>query len=834
MILIDTQKKEFNRLREIRIFDKNEDDQKLNGHLLVVGLGGAGSHAVLNLKGMLINEKTPEDNIEFLMFDSDIPAMEQTINDSKEGLGFNATEVISIYRPNLENMLLDETQRAEAVTNLAKWMSPDLAPEVIGTIGAGGNRQVGRLMFSNAYEDVRILLFEKLNEMYRKSASRRLDVILVSSLGGGTGSGMLADLAYNIRAYARSQKMNNFRLGAILMTPDVLFANAKISGGMKDLMKANAAATLSELSYYMSLSSKDEPYVFESSTHRLAMKEDIFDSCMLVSGRKDDQGYVPENNIYMDIAYFMYKLTSSKYIGGEEFGGGHKNLRDIFFRKNDNGPFKSISETDYKIPIREIENLSEYEIFVKVYEEFIKSPLEEPTVQGYIDEAIGEIKTFIEGKPGDEVNLKVNGLINTTFTQHPSYKDIKKNRDTLRSSLKRDVENMKPNISGISKNIETKLWKSIDEMVALCTEKYGPIGVLHIIGAKGFAGIPEDKGLILEVQQLAEKSKNYVPSGEFERTIDSIKEMISKSFGFLTFPAKRKEMENGYYDACLKEALAAERNVLMEGIETADVLGDTVRWLRQVAERIDDLYSTFSADLKDAVEGLATDSKRILSFMLKHSKQSELLPVDYITDERIKDFKNSLIKMFNENKTNIENERPLQIKEYMEKIYKNLFAGIGVFAAEKFIYMSFAPETPTVQEMNALFVAQDSEKRDEVLSKAANAFVQGSREKISRKRLCAVKENADDKHGSRKYISLPEGMPHFSNVVKNLLIADPYNEKENSIAINPGELSITEDDIIYDMQASLLESYEEMLESYEHMKGVRVLHADTQHEWKVG
>ena len=59
MILIDTQKSEFNKLRDIRIFDKGDDDQKLNGHLLVIGLGGSGSKAVLNLKGMLLEEISP-------------------------------------------------------------------------------------------------------------------------------------------------------------------------------------------------------------------------------------------------------------------------------------------------------------------------------------------------------------------------------------------------------------------------------------------------------------------------------------------------------------------------------------------------------------------------------------------------------------------------------------------------------------------------------------------------------------------------------------------------------------------------------------------------------
>lgn len=84
--------------------------------------------------------------------------------------------------------------------------------------------EIGRLMFSNAYEDLRVLLFEQLEEAYTHSQNGRLDVIIVTSTCGGTGSGILYDLAYNIKAYAHSKKWTNFRIGGCLMMPDVLFS----------------------------------------------------------------------------------------------------------------------------------------------------------------------------------------------------------------------------------------------------------------------------------------------------------------------------------------------------------------------------------------------------------------------------------------------------------------------------------------------------------------------------------------------------------------------------------------------------------------------------------
>ena len=96
MILIDTQKEEFTKLKDIRIFEKLDNEQRYNGDLLVIGLGGMGSQVVCDMKGMLMGEITPDDNIQYLMVDSDIPAMENMIEASRDGIGLNATEIISI------------------------------------------------------------------------------------------------------------------------------------------------------------------------------------------------------------------------------------------------------------------------------------------------------------------------------------------------------------------------------------------------------------------------------------------------------------------------------------------------------------------------------------------------------------------------------------------------------------------------------------------------------------------------------------------------------------------------------------------------------------------
>ena len=54
MILIDTQKEEFNKLKHVRIFSKVENENRFNGNLLVIGLGGVGGKVVTALKRMMM------------------------------------------------------------------------------------------------------------------------------------------------------------------------------------------------------------------------------------------------------------------------------------------------------------------------------------------------------------------------------------------------------------------------------------------------------------------------------------------------------------------------------------------------------------------------------------------------------------------------------------------------------------------------------------------------------------------------------------------------------------------------------------------------------------
>ena len=841
MILIDTQKEEFSKLKDIRVFGKISHDGRFNGNLLVIGLGGLGSRAVCALKGMLADNITPEDNINFLMIDSDISEMEATIEASKEGVGFNALEVISIYRPDIENVLENGIAKNPIHENLANWMDPDFPAVTIGRDGAKSNRQIGRLMFSNAYTDVRMLLFDKLQDVYDRTESGTVDVIIVTGVSGGTGSGILSDVTYNIRAYGKAKKWNNLRVGGCLLMPDVLFGHKAVYDDTElvSRLNANGCATMKEVDYYMKLSEKDDNYTFISKNNKMVIRDNLFDACMLVSGRKDAQGYIPEGFILKDVASFLYRLASNKYVGNNEVDNDRKLLRDMFFEnegysitswkmehddeliKNSNCYYKVVSEADYHIPIREIENMCENDLFSQAYKGLYRSPFKEGNAETDIKTVLSELEEFLKEEPGVDIKLGVNGLIQYGQITKPTYKMIKKNTDGVREAFAKKMESFEKELPVIIKSLKNRLWGSLDEVISKYLKEFGPYGAIDIIGAPSAGVTDSTKGMMAEVKRLEKVMKDYTPSGEYTRIIDSIKAIVAKRF--FTFPSAKRETESGYFDACIKEALAAERTKIIDELDAQDLFGDTLRWLQQRAERLDEIYSQFGEDLKSSIEDLSLQGSQTVVNILKKAKRHEFLPTDYVTSRRIDEMRSGIIKFMLDNEANIDNGRVVPVKDEMEKLYRELFSGVGAYGPEKMFTVAFADKKLTEQDLNVMFGSPINDRRTVIMEEAAKAFVSDIAEEQP---LCVLRDDYKEKLLAKKYISVPNVMPYFSKAVKAILMASPYNEKEDSITLNPGEIEISIDDFFVGVPISMMKCAMEMQMAYNAVYDYKGLHID--------
>ena len=533
---------------------------------------------------------------------------------------------------------------------------------------------------------------------------------------------------------------------------------------------------------------------------------------MLVSGKKDEQGYIPDGVICSDVAYFLYKLAHNKYIDDADENGRRKLLRDSFFEKSRLGYFKVINEADYKIPIKEIENICEGYAFNEAYSRMMKVPETDEKLIIDMRVAFGEMRSFLEEKPGDPVNLSVNGLINPIQYQVPIYKDIKKRQDRLSISLRQALNSIQTDIPVIVKSLRIRMSQSLDSLIEKYMGRFGPYVTMRIIGAAGIADVEKDCGMVAEVKELENLLNNYSNANEFEMIIDSILAIVKKRI--FAFPSAKRETENGYYDACIKDALAKERGMIISEMNAQDVFGDIIRQLRQRSEQLSDTFEQFNQDLKNAVEDLAINGRKVVDYSLKNAKRHEFLPSDYVTEERIEQFRQGLVEMMVKHEADINGDRVVAVSQDMEHIYKNFLIGLGVYPNEKVIAVAFADEKPTVQDINAMFVSFDSEVRRNVMKNAAQAFVSNTMEKTSKKRLCILKDGAADKLLRQKYISLPDSMPHFSEAMKEILTAEPYNEEPNSITTNIGEQIITTMNFYLGVRLNMLECSTDMETAY--------------------
>ena len=315
--------------------------------------------------------------------------------------------------------------------------------------------------------------------------------------------------------------------------------------------------------------------------------------------------------------------------------------------------------------------------------------------------------------------------------------------------------------------------------------------------------------------------KDYTPSGEYTRIIDSIKTIVAKRF--FTFPSAKRETENGYFDACIKEALAAERTKLIDELDAQDLFGDTLRWLQQRAERLDEIYSQFGEDLKNSIEDLANNGDKAVGNILKKAKRHEFLPTDYVTSRRIKEMETGIIKLMLDNESNIDSGRVVPVKDEMEKIYRELFSGVGAYGPEKMFTVAFADKKLTEQDLNVMYGSPINDRRTSIMEEAARAFVDDISEEQP---LCVLADGYKEKLLAKKYISVPNVMPYFSKAVKAILMAPPYNEKEDSITLNPGEIEISIDDIFVGVPVSMMQCAMEMQMAYNAVYDYKGLHID--------
>jgi hypothetical protein len=172
------------------------------------------------------------------------------------------------------------------------WKGYDGLPARFVAAGAGMKRPIGRLALFVNHDAVIRRISDQLREIFSSEVffdlpqhyRSAVNIYVVSSTCGGTGTGMFLDLAYITRHIVANQFGKEPWVRALLLLPSAFLGTGQVTDQNAHNLRANAFGALTELDYAMSKSARlgtlQYPQGFEVSR-----AEEPFKSCYLVGNQ---------------------------------------------------------------------------------------------------------------------------------------------------------------------------------------------------------------------------------------------------------------------------------------------------------------------------------------------------------------------------------------------------------------------------------------------------------------------------------------------------------------------------------------------------------------------
>ena len=273
----------------------------INHPVLVIGLGGTGTDALLRVKTQVSRcfqlpenpltktRKQKPDNIGYLAF-------ETNEHDQKkyQGLGLDSNQELVVLSNAGIGAILGN--RSTLPDYIKSWLAPELTISD-GTKGASGNRQAGRLLLFEKINTAIDAIDNKIREL-RVERENKLLVYILSGLSGGTGGGMFLDIAYIVRGLMErdygAKGIDRVEISGYLFTPDVHIAGNALNIHTEEYIQRNGYAALKELDYWMNVEERAGDRFTQRYGTRLTVNNPLppFNLCHLVSATNIDGVYL--------------------------------------------------------------------------------------------------------------------------------------------------------------------------------------------------------------------------------------------------------------------------------------------------------------------------------------------------------------------------------------------------------------------------------------------------------------------------------------------------------------------------------------------------------------
>ena len=250
----------FGSLRTGQLVDKwDQVAHSPAGKTLMIGLGGTGKEVLLRLRRLIVEEFGTLENlpcIQFLHLDTDQTSNAQHQYDKADDPLFDKIKFQPMERVSLgiDGGCSKYLANINAYPNIREWFQTKGKIKDLGDLGdgAGQMRMASRLGFYDNYSDIESGLSQadrrlsservrdRINEIGFKFDPSLMNIYVVTSLAGGTGSGTFLDTGFLLKTMFPDAT----RIG-------ILFLPSFFSGySGKTRMQANGYAALKELNHY--------------------------------------------------------------------------------------------------------------------------------------------------------------------------------------------------------------------------------------------------------------------------------------------------------------------------------------------------------------------------------------------------------------------------------------------------------------------------------------------------------------------------------------------------------------------------------------------------------
>ncbi|MEN9207524.1 MAG: tubulin-like doman-containing protein, partial [Gloeomargarita sp. GMQP_bins_14] len=288
---------------------------------IVVGLGGTGKEVLMKIRRMIVETYGSLDAlpiVSFLHIDTEQNAkVSEPQVVLKQDISLRPVEQVWAKVDNAKAIL----NRIADYDYLMEWFPPELAGTDAILAGAGQIRALGKFAFTVNYQTIknafaharaRILGHEKfMLDRWGVQLDKGINIFIVCSLSGGTGSGMVLDMAYNVRDWVPPSDLP--QTCAFLVLPGAF-------SGLGDRVIANAYAALMELDHYSRPHTRFETQYSNNMADRISSQnaqDTPFSFCYLV-GNSNDKVTLPTleavlemvaQNIFLDFSsgFSQYK-----------------------------------------------------------------------------------------------------------------------------------------------------------------------------------------------------------------------------------------------------------------------------------------------------------------------------------------------------------------------------------------------------------------------------------------------------------------------------------------------------------------------------------------------